>query len=95
MRRRFEDFSLPMVERLNRLPRFLIIITPGVLLFLGLIQTGPLAWVGGILLLLVAVILAWLTALSWPVITLRSKIVRVVVVLVVIGFAWFKFTGRF
>jgi hypothetical protein len=83
------------VERLSRLPKFVVVVTPGILLFLGLIQTGNLAWLGGVLLLIVAALLAWLTALSWPVISIRSRIVRVVVVLVVIGFAVFKFTGKF
>jgi hypothetical protein len=85
----------PLVERLNRMPRFIIIVAPGVLLFLGLIQTGKWAWLGGILLLIVAAILAWLTALSWPVIPVRSRIVRVIVVAVVVGFAGLKFSGRF
>lgn len=93
-RRRFEEISYPIVEWLNRLPKFIVVVVPGVLLFLGLIQTGPLAWLGGVLLLIVAAMLAWLTALSWPVIVTRSKIIRVVIIVVVVGFAVFKFTGR-
>lgn len=93
-RRRFEEISYPIVQWLNGLPKFVIVVAPGVLLFLGLIQTGKLAWLGGVLLLIVAFILTWLTALSWPVIATRSKIVRVVVILVVLGFATFKFLGR-
>ncbi|MEI6362556.1 MAG: DUF6703 family protein [Actinomycetes bacterium] len=93
-RQRFEDISYPIVERLNRLPRFVVIVAPGLLLFLGLIQTGKWAWLGGVLLVIVAGLLAWLTALSWPVIAVRSRIVRVVVILVVLGFAFFKFAGR-
>ena len=92
---KFENVSYPIVERLNRLPKFVIIVTPGVLLFLGLVLTGALAWIGGVLMLVVAGMLAWLTALSWPVIPLRSRIIRVIVVAVVIGFAALKFTGRF
>jgi hypothetical protein len=93
-RRRFEEISYPIVQWLNGLPRFVIIVAPGLLLFLCLIQTGSLAWLGGVLLLIVAAMLAWLTALSWPVIATRSKIVRVAVILVVLGFATFKFLGR-
>jgi len=92
---KFENFSYPIVERLNRLPKFVIIVTPGVLLFLGLVLTGALAWIGGVLMLVVAAMLAWLTALSWPVIPVRSRVIRVIVVAVVIGFAGLKFTGRF
>jgi hypothetical protein len=93
-RRRFEEFSYPIVEWLNRLPKFVVIVAPGLLLFLGLIQTGTWAWLGGVLLLIVAALLGWLTALSWPVIAVRSRIVRIVVILVVVGFAGFKFSGR-
>ena len=92
---KFENFSYPIVERLNRLPKFVIIVTPGVLLFLGLVLTGALAWIGGVLMLVVAAMLAWLTALSWPVIPVRSRVIRVIVVAVVIGFAGLKFSGRF
>ena len=92
---KFENFSYPLVERLNRLPKFVIIVTPGVLLFLGLVLTGAVAWIGGVLMLVVAAMLAWLTALSWPVIPVRSRVIRVIVVAVVIGFAGLKFTGRF
>jgi len=92
---KFENVSYPIVERLNRLPKFVIIVTPGVLLFLGLVLTGAVAWIGGILMLVVAAMLAWLTALSWPVIPVRSRIIRVIVVAVVIGFAGLKFSGRF
>lgn len=93
-RQKFEAFSYPIVQWLNGLPKFVVVVVPGLLLFLGLIQTGRLAWLGGILLLIVAVMLTWLTALSWPVIATRSKIVRVVIIVVVLGFAAFKFTGR-
>jgi hypothetical protein len=95
LRRKFEDRSLPLVQRLSRMPKFLIIVTPGMLLFFGLALTGSLAWLGGILLLFVAAILAWLTALSWPVVGMGSKFMRVVVILVVFGFAVLKFRGRF
>lgn len=95
LRRRFEEISLPWVQRLNGLPKFVIIVTPGMLLFLGLAFTGSLAWIGGILLLIVALILTWLTALSWPIITIGPKVVRVVVIVVVFGFAVLKFRGRF
>ena len=92
---KFENVSYPIVERLNRLPKFVIIVTPGVLLFFGLVLTGALAWIGGVLMLVVAAMLAWLTALSWPVIPMRSRVIRVIVVGVVIGFAMLKFLGKF
>ena len=42
--------------------------------------TGPLAWLGGILLFLVWLFVAWLTALSWPALTPGSRVFRVLVV---------------
>ena len=80
---------------MHALPRWVVVIAPAILLFLGLILTGPVAWVGGILLLLVAAFLGWLTALSWPAITGSARFLRVIVVLALVGVAVFKFMGRF
>ena len=91
----FEDRSRPLLRWMHALPRWIIVIAPAVLLFLGLVLTGPVAWVGGLLLLLVAAFLGWLTALSWPAITLGSRALRVLVVLALVGVAAFKFLGRF
>ena len=57
------------------MPRWLIVVAPAILLFGGLILTGPLAWLGGILLFVVWLFLAWLTALSWP--ALDARLARV------------------
>jgi hypothetical protein len=66
-----------------------------VLLFLGLILSGPWAWLGGIALLLVWVFVAWLTALSWPALTPGSRLFRLLVVLALAGVVVLKFMGRF
>jgi hypothetical protein len=58
-------------------------------------MTGPLAWLGAILLVLVTLMLAWLTALSWPVITPGSRLLRGGVVLALGGIAVLKAMGRF
>ncbi len=94
-RQAFEERSYPFVQQLNTLPRWLVVIAPAVLLFAGLIMTGPLAWLGAILLVLVTLILAWLTALSWPVITPGSRLLRGGVVLALGGMAVLKALGRF
>jgi len=91
----FEQASYPFIRRLHAVPRWLVVVLPAVLLFLGLIMTGPLAWLGGILLLLVCLLLGWLTALSWPAITPGSRLLRVVVVAALAGVAVLKFMGRF
>jgi hypothetical protein len=95
LRRRFERFSYPLLARLHVVPRWIIVVFPALLLFLGLVLTGPLAWLGGLLLLLVSVLLGWLTALSWPAITPGSRLLRVVVVAALVGVAVLKLLGRF
>jgi hypothetical protein len=76
-------------------PRWLVVIALALALFFGLIQSGSLSWLGGLLLLLVALFLGWLLALAWPVLGGGSKLLRVVVVTAVVGIAILKFVGRF
>jgi len=90
-----ERFSYPILLTMQRVPRWLVVILMATCLFLGLIQSGGLSWLGGILLLLVAVFLGWLVVLSWPVISPGSRILRVVVVAAIVGIAILKFIGRF
>ena len=90
-----ERASVPVLMRLLALPRWLIVVLMGAFLFLGLIQTGSLAWLGGIFLLIVGGFLGWLLALSWPVLTPGRRLTRIVVVAAVLGIAVLKFMGRF
>lgn len=94
-RARLEQVSYPILVAMQRVPRWLVVVLMALCLFLGLIQTGSLAWLGGILLLLVAAFLGWLVALSWPVISPGSRALRVLVVVAVAGIAVLKFLGRF
>lgn len=91
----FERLSLPVLARMHSIPRWLVVILPAVLLFVGLLLRGSWAWLGGIVLLLVWAFLTWLTALSWPALESRSRFFRS---LVVVGFGAIvvlKFMGRF
>ncbi|MCX8527950.1 MAG: hypothetical protein ORN20_07410 [Candidatus Nanopelagicales bacterium] len=90
----FERVSFPILQVLHGAPRWLVVITPAILLFVGLVAAGPFRWVGGILLLLTAALLGWLTALSWPRIAGGQRIVRTAIVLALIGLAVLKFIGR-
>jgi hypothetical protein len=94
-RKRFEELSFPLIRTLHGMPRWLIVVAPAILLFGGLILTGPLAWLGGILLFVVWLFIAWLTALSWPALTPGSRVFRVLVVAALLGIVVLKFMGRF
>ena len=80
---------------LHGMPRWLVVVLPAILLFLGLILTGGVAWVGGILLFILWVFVAWLTALSWPALTAGQKVFRTIVVLAMLGLVVLKLMGRF
>lgn len=91
----FERRSMPLLAWMHALPRWLIVVIPGILLFLGLVLTGSFAWLGGLLLLLLGVFLGWLTALSWPALAPASRMLRALVVLAVFGIGVLKLLGRF
>ena len=93
MRPQLEKASLPILLRLTRVPRWLLVVGIALCLFLGLVMPRSLSWLGGILLLIVAFFLGWLLALSWPVINGQSKFLRVLIVIVVVLLALFKFIG--
>ena len=80
---------------MHALPRWLIVILPAVLLFVGLLLRDSWAWLGGIVLLLVWLFLTWLTALSWPALEPRSRFFRALVVLAFGASVVLKFLGRF
>lgn len=90
-----ERRSLPAISWLHRLPRWVVVVVPGVMLFFGLVLTGSWAWLGGLLLILIGVFLGWLTALSWPAIGPASRFLRALVVLAVVGIGILKLLGRF
>ncbi len=90
-----QRFSLPILARLHALPRWLVVVTPAVLLFVGLILQGPvLSWIGALLLLIVAVLVGWLTALSWPAVGAGSRLMRVVIVVALLGLVVLKVLHR-
>ncbi len=91
LRERFEDVSRPILLQMQALPGFLIPVTLGILLFFGL--TLNATW-SGILLIVIALFLFWLTAVSWPRITTGSRILRIVVDVAVLVLGVLKLMGR-
>ena len=90
-----ERISFPILAKLNRLPRWLIVVLPAILLLGGLLLRDSWSWLGGILLLAVWVFLTWLTALSWPALDARGRMIRGIIVLFFGGIVVLKFTGSF
>lgn len=90
-----EQWSLPLLTRLHRMPRWIIVVAPAALLLLGLLLRDSWAWLGGLVLTLVWAFLAWLTALSWPALSPGSRFVRGVVVVAFGAIVVLKFLGRF
>ena len=89
-RRTLEVKSAGPLLILHRLPRWLIPIIMAVFLLLGLLIDQ--AW-AGIFILAIAGFLAWLLALSWPVILTGSKIFRTIVIVVVAVVGVMKLMG--
>lgn len=79
-RRELERRSAGPLLLLHRMPRWLIPVIMAVLMLLGLFITA--AW-AGIFIVAIAVFLAWLLMLSWPVILPSSRAFRVIVIGVV------------
>jgi hypothetical protein len=84
LRARITKVSYPYVRRLHGMPKLTL---PGITLVLALI--GVFAPVGAAVpaLVLLALLLAWLGFLSWPVVSTGSRAIRIFAVLVILLFA--------
>ena len=90
-----QRFSLPLLTRLTRLPKWFLVVLLSVLLVLGMIQTGSLAWLGALLLGILTLFFLWLLVLSWPAIPASGRMLRVIVVVALAGATVLKAMGRF
>ncbi len=89
-----QRISLPLLTRLTRLPKWLLVVVLSVLLVLGMIQTGPLAWLGALLLGVLTLFFLWLLVLSWPAIPASGRLLRGIVVVALAGATVLKALGR-
>lgn len=89
-----QRISLPLLTRLTRMPKWLVVVLLAVLLVLGMIQTGSLAWLGALILGVLTVFFLWLLVLSWPVIPPSGRLLRGIVVIALAGATVLKAMGR-
>ena len=89
-----QKFSLPFLTRLTRLPKWVLVVGLSAILVLGMIQTGSLAWLGALLLAILALFFLWLLVLSWPAIPASGRVLRAIVVVALVGAAFLKAMGR-
>lgn len=81
LRKRLEVLSTPLLLKINSMPRA---ITPLVIvgaLLIGLFNPGV---VGGLAILFVAAFIGWLLFLSWPLLEVRAKALRLAVLLMIL-----------
>lgn len=90
----FQRISLPLLTRLTALPKWLLVVALSVILVLGMIQSGSLAWLGALLLGFLALFFLWLLVLSWPAIPASGRMLRAIVVVALAGAAALKALGR-
>lgn len=85
-------WSAPLLLKIHAMPRYVFPLFTLVLLLLGLFLANGV--LGGIFLLLLAVALGWLIALSWQLLTPSAKLMRSILLFVVIGYAVSRIAGR-
>jgi hypothetical protein len=88
---KLHELSAPILLFIHSLPRVVFpLVTAGILLG-GLFATNSA--IGGILLLTLGLILGWLIALSWSLLSPTARIVRSFMLVVVFGYALSRLIG--
>ena len=89
-----QRISLPLLTRLSRMPKWLLVVALAVLFVFGMIQSGPRAWLGALILGLLTLFFLWLLVLSWPAIPASGRLLRAIVVVALAGVTVLKAMGR-
>jgi hypothetical protein len=84
LRQRITKISYPYVAKLHAAPKLTL---PGITLVLALVGVFAPVPVGVPALVLLALLLAWLAFLSWPVVTNGPRFLRIFSILVILLFA--------
>ena len=93
-RKRLEKASAPYLSRVHALPRWVLPIFMTIILLIGLLANpdeAPGLWIGFFALLFIGLFLTWLLALSWPLLTRSSKVLRVLVAVLIFYTAFSRF----
>jgi hypothetical protein len=93
LRKKFEDFSYPLLTRMSAIPRWLVVVVPAVLLLLGLIRPGPCRGSAALLLLVGAARLAHQLCRGWPSPRVRASCASSMLI-ALLGIVGLKFAGR-
>ena len=91
---RLQVWSAPALLFIHSLPRVVFPLVITSLLMGGLLLPNSLALVAGILLTVCGLLLLWLVLLSWPLLETGAKFTRVLMLLLVFGYAVGRFTGK-
>ncbi len=88
---KLHEISAPILLFIHSLPRVVFPLFTAALLLGGLFAKN--STIGGVLLLSVGLILGWLIALSWQLLTPTARVVRSLVLFVTFGYAFSRIFG--
>ncbi|TDC70350.1 hypothetical protein E1200_05455 [Actinomadura sp. GC306] len=92
VRATIERWSAAPVVFLHRIPRWTLLVAVFALLAIGMIGTG---WAAAAGLLALAALLAWFAYLNWPALDGSGRLLRIVALAVLVGFAVGRALERF
>ena len=84
LRSRIEHASYPLMERVNALPRTVVLVVLATVLAVGILAPAP--W-SGIAFLLVSLFVGWLLYLTWPRLTMPERLMRLAVLALALAVA--------
>lgn len=86
-RKWLETVSAPLLTKLHLMPRWIFPVATTTILLLGLFIAGP---IGAAFLVFLVLMLSWLLILSWPLISVGSRLIRLVAVGILVLATWIQ-----
>ena len=93
-RQKLVKASAPYLVRIHALPRWILPVFLTIILLIGLLANpneSPGLWIGFFALIFIGLILVWLLALSWPLLTRSSRVLRILVAILIFYTAFSRF----